>query len=556
MDLRIGIRDGYRPWSDKIAWLIGSVFGYPFELVMDEPNTPLLVEPDSAISEDRNILLKYLKSKGSILISHDSEFTGTVEPLEDFPISFGDVKKIHGRGTVNDSNSLARFFRYYSLGLGNTLLNIELREIGYPIQRDIVFYLSESEFNHPILICSQTKTLRYAVIATGDKDIENTRCIPLMYLAALHYLVGNRPFVRKSFWKNEKRSVVILTFDFEGLAKYSNLKRYWWWNRCLDEILLRTGISLILKSLKGKGVASTWFMLASQVSNNPCLAKRLAKEKLIEIAGHGDVHQGIDRSAQRFDTQSREVQYQRIVAMKKMIRDILSINIEGFRAPGLYANIDTIMMLEESDFKWDSSTSPQSNLPFREFPWPFNYVFDWEKGEIGRLIEIPVQAPWDKWCPLHKCFHSTEEYEKEIKQGFEDMLFIGGIQVLLIHPSRLLKYPGYWRTVEHHVGYLLERNDVEITSCGKIAQDWAQREKMHVQALFDEDNKIVHVKIEHGQPGLTLFIHIPEQLRIREIIDNTGMHIPYTIWSDLSGAVFSVKANTKEFIIHLETNPK
>ncbi|MBS7649401.1 MAG: polysaccharide deacetylase family protein [Thermoproteota archaeon] len=554
-DLRIGIRKDYRPWSDRIAWLIGLEFGYPFELVMGEPNTPILVEPDSAISRDVDSLLKYLKSGGSILISHDSKFIGTVEPLEGFPVTFGGVKRIQGKGIVNVLNPLARFFQYYSLGLGNVSLDVELRETKCPTQEHIVFYLSENEFNHPLLICGQFKALRYAVITLGDKDIETLRCAPLMYLTALHYLLSDKPFIRKSFWKNEKRSVVILTFDFEGLAKYSNIKRYWWWNRCFDEILLRIGISPILRFLREKRIPSTWFMLGSQVSSNPRICEKLAKEKLIEIAGHGDMHQGIDKSAQRFDKQSSEVQYQRILIMKKMIEDMLSTSIEGFRAPGLYANVDTLMALEDGGFKWDSSASPQSNLPFREFPWPFNYVYNWEKGEMGRLVEIPVQAPWDRWCPLHKRFHSTEEYEKEIRQGFEDMLFIGGVQVLLIHPYELLKYPGYWKAVERHVERLLKKSDVEITTCGKIAQDWMQRDEMLIQASFDENSKLVHVKVENGQPGLTLFVHIPEQLRIRRIVNDAGTPIPYTLWSDLGGAVFSVKANTEEFMIQLEPNP-
>ncbi|MBS7649054.1 polysaccharide deacetylase family protein, partial [Candidatus Bathyarchaeota archaeon] len=483
-DLRIGIRNGYRPWSDRIAWLIGYEFGYPFELAMGEFNTPLLIEPDSAISEDRETLLKYLKNGGSLLITHDSKFTEIVKPLPGFPISFGEVKDVHGIGTVNDSSSLARFFQYYSSDLGNIFLNVELREIKPPVQESIVFYLSEGEINQPLLVCGQIKAMKYAIITLGDKDIERHRCAPLMYLAALHHLLRDKPFVRKNFWKNMKRSVVVLTFDFEGLAKYSNIKRYWWWNRCFDEILLGTGISPILKFLREKKIPSTWFMLGSQVSKNSRIAKKLAKEKLIEIAGHGDMHQGIDKCAQRFDNQNREIQYKRIVAMKKIIDDTLSINIKGFRAPGLYANVDTLMVLEESGFKWDSSASPQSDLPFREFPWPFNYVYDWEKGEIGRLVEIPIQAPWDRWCPLHKCFHSTEEYEKEIKRGFEDILLIGGVQVLLIHPYELPKYPGYWKAVERHIEHLLKKSDVEITTCGKIAEDWVQRKRMCIQASF------------------------------------------------------------------------
>ncbi|MBS7626470.1 polysaccharide deacetylase family protein [Candidatus Bathyarchaeota archaeon] len=312
-DLRIGIRNGYQPWSDRIAWLIGREFGYPLELVMDNFNTPLLIEPDSAISKDRENLSKYFKNGGSLLISHDSKFTGMIESLEGFPISFGEVKNARGKGTVNDSSSLARFFQYYSLGIGNVLLNVKLRETKYPTQEHIVLYLSENKLNHPLLICGQLRALRYAAVTLGDEYIETLRCAPLMYFAALHYLLSDKPFVRKSFWKNEKRSAVILTFDFEGLAKYSNIKRYWWWNRCFDEILLRIGISPILKFLREKRIPSTWFMLGSQVSNNPHIARKLANEKLIEIAGHGDVHQGIDKCAQRFDKQNRKIQYQRIV---------------------------------------------------------------------------------------------------------------------------------------------------------------------------------------------------------------------------------------------------
>jgi len=59
------------------------------------------------------------------------------------------------------------------------------------------------------------------------------------------------------------------------------------------------------------------------------------------------------------------------------------------------------------------------------------------------------------------------------------------------------------------------------------------------------------VKVENGQHGLTLFIHIPEQLRIGEIIDNSGSYIPYTIWPDIRGAVFSIKANTERSVIRL-----
>lgn len=548
--MKIGIRAGYRPWTDRITWLIGREFGYPLELVTDEPNTPLLVEPDSAIS--KNTILKYLETGGSLLISHDSKFIDEMKPLEGFPVTFGGVKKIRGKSVVNVLNPLARFFQYYSLDLGKVSLDVELREVKCTNQDHVVFSLLENELYHPLLICGQIKALRYAVITLGDEDIEMLRCTPLMYLAALHYLLLDKPFLRKSFWKNEKRSVVILTFDFEGLAKYSNIQKYWWWNRCFDEILLRMGISPILKFLREKRIPSTWFMLGSQVSNNSRIAKKLAKEKLIEIAGHGDMHPGIDKSAQRFDNQSKEAQYKRIITMKKNIEALLSTIIEGFRAPGLYANVDTFMALEDSGFKWDSSISPQSNLPFREFPWPFNYVFDWEKGNVGRLVEIPVQAPWDRWCPLHKCYHTAEEYKTEIKKGFEDMLFIGGVQLLLIHPYELPKYPGYWKAVERHVTYLLSKRDVDITSCKKVAQDWIQRDKMFIQALFDEHGKLIRVRTENGHPGLTLFIHIPRNLKIREIVNDAGIRVPYTLWPELHGAVFSVKTTNEEFTIQFE----
>lgn len=537
----------------RVSWLIGREFKIPLSLVTDDmASYPLLIIPDSALSENQDFLTKYLEDGGALLMSHDSRFRDILETPKDFPIFLGGVKDFCGKVFVNVSHPLARFFQYYSLSLGKSSLSVGLREVKSSPPDQTVIYLSEDGIMYPLLICGLFKASRYAIITLGDDEIEKSRCAPLSYLAALHYLLSDKPLVRISFWKEKKRAAAVLTFDFEGLAKYSDVKKYWWWNRRFDEILLRIGTSPILKFLKELEVPSTWFMLESQISKNPFLAKSLAKEKLIEIAGHGDVHQGIDKFAQRFDTQSKEIQSQRIANMKRLIKKILSIEVKGFRAPGLYANADTIKALQENDFEWDSSTSPQSDLRFREFPWPFIYVFDWEKEEIGRLVEIPIQAPWDRWCPLHGVFHSSKEYGREIKQGFEDIWFIGGIQVLLIHPYELPKYPGYWKAVKTHIKQLLRREDVEITTCGLIAQDWRQRDKADLLALFDEANGLIHVKVENGYPGLTLFVHIPERLRISKILADAEKQVPYTHWADLGGVVFSMKTGSEEFKIYLE----
>ncbi|MBS7649055.1 hypothetical protein KEJ17_05370, partial [Candidatus Bathyarchaeota archaeon] len=57
-----------------------------------------------------------------------------------------------------------------------------------------------------------------------------------------------------------------------------------------------------------------------------------------------------------------------------------------------------------------------------------------------------------------------------------------------------------------------------------------------------------------GSQVLTLFVHIPEQLRIRRIVNDAGTHIPYTLWSDLGGAAFSIKTNIEKIMIQLEPN--
>lgn len=555
-ELTIGILSDYQPWARRVSWLLGHEFGYPIRQVKDPIGCfPLLVVPDSAFTNEVN-LIKYIKNSQSILICHNSKDVRTIKTPKGFPFTFGEVKDVIGDGTVNISHHLAKFFQYYSFNLGTRKLSLNVRIIKNFSPRETIFELVQENGSHiPLLVCTRSGKHKYAVITLGDADIETSRCGALLYLAALHYLLSDKPFIRKWFWKRKKRAMIVVTFDVEGLAKYSNMKRYWWWDRRFDEVLLRLGLRPIVRDLRRLQIPSTWFILASQVAQSHYLQKFFRNELrngLIEVAGHGDLHPGIDKLGKRFDKVNRDEQSQRLAFMKKIISNTLLINTSGFRAPGLYANSDTIKALQENYFIWDSSVSPQSNLPFREFIWPFHPIIDWDRGETEPLIEIPIQAPWDRWCPLHRCFHSPKEYEREIEQSFLDIWFLGGIQVLLIHPYELPKYPGYWRALVLHLERLLRRDDIEITTCGQVAQGWKQRDKMLINAMYDDINDLIHVNIQNGQPGLTLFVHVPKGRIIKNISDDEGMQIGYDLWNDLDGAVFSINGYQKEYIIHLE----
>jgi carbamoyltransferase len=144
-------------------------------------------------------------------------------------------------------------------------------------------------------------------------------------------------------------------------------------------------------------VHATYFVIAADLENPE---KRPAIESVVRaghnVACHGYRHRYLNRISA---AEKRE----EIFTGKKRIEDVLGVECIGFRAPGYSLDFDSLGLLGEAGFRYDSSVFP--SYEFRQrlglqrlFPEPFTI---WP--ESG-LVELPMPYVGPYLPPFHPCY--------------------------------------------------------------------------------------------------------------------------------------------------------
>lgn len=189
----------------------------------------------------------------------------------------------------------------------------------------------------------------------------------------------------------------------------------WGWSHA-DDPLFETGMRHFLDFFARNGVRATLFVIARSVRDP---RKRLLIDEAVraghEIASHSLTH----RYLTRIDTAAKRSE---IGDSKALLQETLGIPVHGFRAPGYRIDRESLELLAEYGYSWDSSVFPTAHyerltgLPVsvlgtphepvngsafvewpmpdhRPFPIPFNPSYtlllgDWLfRGGIRRFLE-------------------------------------------------------------------------------------------------------------------------------------------------------------------------
>jgi polysaccharide deacetylase family protein (PEP-CTERM system associated) len=140
----------------------------------------------------------------------------------------------------------------------------------------------------------------------------------------------------------------------------------------------------LLNLLEGKNVKATFFVLGDVAQKFPSLIRRIADDKH-EIGAHGFSHKQI------FKLTKREFRSE-VADVKKMLEDIISAPVAGYRAPAFSVTPKTSWALEvlaEEGFVYDSSIVPCKNS---RYGWP-GFCRDICRVDLhgGRsIIEVPM----------------------------------------------------------------------------------------------------------------------------------------------------------------------
>lgn len=146
-----------------------------------------------------------------------------------------------------------------------------------------------------------------------------------------------------------------------------------------------------------QGITATYFVIGDDLCQ---VEKRRAVETVVRaghrVACHSLTHRPL---MQLSATDKRE----EIVSGKKVIEDVLGVECHGFRAPGYSIDFESLEILRDAGYHYDSSIFPTNE--FRErlglqrlFPEPF-LLFP-----KSQLFEFPMPHPGPWLPPFHPCY--------------------------------------------------------------------------------------------------------------------------------------------------------
>ena len=248
------------------------------------------------------------------------------------------------------------------------------------------------------------------------------------------------------------------------------------------------------------GIKGTFFIVSEVVHRYPSLVESI-KNAGHEIACHGLDHMCYIDSQTKQPIQKKSLFRSKMVMAKKILEDVTSKTVKGFRSPAAYMTGWMLDILEEIGFEYDSSISVnnlynKTDSPLRtvgRVPY-YPKIGGLELGEKRKIIEIPF--PYFKIGGF-KLPAAGGPFLRFLGSRF----ILAGLKQTLQHGSAFLYFhpldisqekfpssfsanrPFYWaikgRTVENRVRTILSKIDAEFVTMDEMARMWKKRLDKH-----------------------------------------------------------------------------
>lgn len=214
------------------------------------------------------------------------------------------------------------------------------------------------------------------------------------------------------------------------------------------------GLTKTLELLNEEDIKCTFFIEARTLlylqENQYELVKPLLKN---EIGCHGMDHEDLtgEGTGIKIDyTQQLKI----LKEATQIIKSVLNVKPEGFRAPYLKANSDTFKVLAELEYRYDSSIMMETIEP----PLPYRI-----KEGKSSIIEVPIPvyplnprkmtlytwALFEKQRKIEEYQKIIEIYQKNAKGGLLQITFHPWHLAYLIKEKRILKEKEIEKNVNH-----------------------------------------------------------------------------------------------------------
>lgn len=244
---------------------------------------------------------------------------------------------------------------------------------------------------------------------------------------------------------------------------------------------------------------TTFYVLTSVAKQFPDTVARIAREA--EIGFHGDVHVG-------FKDQTQAQQEQRLQNMRKELAAVqpdLS-KVVGFRAPTEGYDGTTEKLLFSLGIRHhvaDPNRSP-GRLPL--FAKVEGSVPDNDIVVLPRTQRDDINLYWEKL--------SVEQTTQAMVDDSELVLENGALGVMSVHTQNFEPSSVLYKALPGYLVHLKQKRDtLWLTSAGKVADWWRERERFLVRSTFTGKRLVVDVTVIGKTPvaGGTVFVMLPQK---------------------------------------------
>jgi peptidoglycan/xylan/chitin deacetylase (PgdA/CDA1 family) len=250
-----------------------------------------------------------------------------------------------------------------------------------------------------------------------------------------------------------------------GLSSPSYLSR--------GEFGAEVGVPRLINLFRRHSVEATWCTPTHTMETYPAAFASII-EAGHEIAAHGCFHESVpklDKDNERRLMDKQLAQHERLVGKRP----------RGYRSPAWDFTDETLSILEENGFEWDSSLMGRDFEPYHPRP----VTVRWEEGSIlgepSPLLEIPVSwylddFPAVEYIPgVNAGLGSTEVIYQRWKDHF-DFAYAnvpGGVIAFTVHPQtigRAHHVMMFERLIEHMAGH----DGVWFATLSDIYDTWTE----------------------------------------------------------------------------------
>ena len=270
-------------------------------------------------------------------------------------------------------------------------------------------------------------------------------------------------------WPEKNRCAVVMGFDFD--AESDELRT------APNKIVPITkskygafvGLDRIFNLLERFSIPATFFV-PGWVAENYAEKVKEIQSNGFEIAGHGYLHEKVSELS---------VEDERHVLEKclKGIREVTGSGALGYRAPWFDFSRNSLDLLGEFGFQYDSSLMNQ-DLP---------YFIKNNPGGRPYLVELPVDWCLDDWPAFEMDRKSVKTVHEIWRSEFDALYSAGSLFNLTMHPECIGR-PARIEMLREFIQYIQSKRNVWFASAGEVSKWWRSKhsEDPPVEFSFSE----------------------------------------------------------------------